>query len=740
MRIELNQKNDAGKAEEHDYPVPPASPPPVIDARGLLTRPERFLNRDLSWIAFNRRVLEEAQNIRHPLLERLSFLAIAASNQEEFFMVRVAGLKHKIKRGITEPGPDGRTPVQQLEEIDRQTAAFAGDLQDSWAVLKQELGKEDVSIIAPAALTEAEIAKISQVFMQEIFPALTPVAVDSSHPFPFIPNRGLALALRLRDPGARRDLEAMILLPAALPRFMRIPGAKQRYIPLEDVVIMNIGQIFPEPLKLLDHAMFRILRDSELEIDEEAEDIITTFEIAIKRRRRGNVIRLTVNEGITPVILDFLKRNLKVSDGDILFFRDIVGMADLRELINHENPNLRFKPYEPRYPQRIRDFDGDCFAAIRNKDIVVHHPYESYDVVVQFLRQAARDPGVIAIKQTIYRTSAQSPIIEALIEAAENGKSVTAVVELKARFDEEANMRWARDMEKAGVQVIFGFKKLKTHAKVALVTRREGKKIVSYVHFGTGNYHPGTAKIYSDLSFFSCDKDLCHEAMLLFNYMTVYAVPKNLDRLSFAPVNMRQTLKNLIGVEIENAKKGLPAAIWLKCNSLADPEMIDLLYKASRSGVDIDLIIRGICTLRPGVPGLSEKIRVWSMVGRFLEHARIYCFANGQDMPSAQSKVFISSSDLMPRNLDHRIEALVEIRNATVHRQVLDQIMVANLKDQAQSWLMQPDGAYTRIPADAEAFSAHDYFMKNSSLSGRGKALADAPMPPALVFDRKKKS
>ncbi|HTK85037.1 MAG TPA: RNA degradosome polyphosphate kinase [Patescibacteria group bacterium] len=732
--------NAPPRGAEQDYPIPP--PPaeaPALDGRALLGQPQRFFNRELSWLAFNRRVLEEARNTRHPLFERLRFLSIAANNQEEFFMVRVAGLKHKIKRGAVEPGPDGLTPQQQLEAIGLETADFADDLRETWDRIRQDLETEGVAIVRPGGISEAEAEKLTQIFMAEIFPALTPVTVDRAIPFPFIPNKGVALAFRFGVPGGKTQVEALTVLPSKLPRFIKIPGGKPRYVLLEDLVVMNIGRLFPDPLKLLDCAAFRVLRDSELEVDEDAEDLMANVETAIKRRRRGNVIRLTVNDTISPPLLDFLKRNLQVHDYDVLYFGDLIGMADLKDLITHDRPELLFKPYNPRHPQRIRDFDGDCFAAIKNKDIVVHHPYESFDIVVDFVNQAARDPEVIAIKQTIYRTSHKSPVIRALIEAAENGKSVTAVVELKARFDEEANLRWARDMEKAGVQVVYGFRKLKTHAKVTLVTRREGKRMVSYAHFGTGNYHPDTAKVYADLSFFTCDRTLCEDAMALFNYMTTRAAPKEFQRLAIAPLTMRQTLKSLINAEIEAAKAGQPAQIWLKCNSLADPEIIDHLYKASRAGVDIDLVIRGICTLRPGIPGLSEKIRVWSVVGRYLEHARIYCFANGQDMPSPKGRVFIASGDIMPRNLDHRIETMVEITNPTVHRQVLDQIMVANLKDQAQSWLLQADGAYSRVPAGDDAFSAHGYFMKNSSLSGRGKDLSAAPMPPALELDRRRK-
>jgi polyphosphate kinase len=713
-------------------PVPSPVDLPDIDPAG----PSRFYNRELSWLGFNWRVLEEAENTAVPLLERLRFLSISATNLDEFYTVRVAGLRELAKAGKTKPAADGLSPAEQLVRINEDARQLMAHQQTVLGDLRRLMQDAGIAILSRDDLTDDDRDYLGDVFLHKVFPVLSPLAIDPAHPFPFIPNLGFSLALQLERRRDRRPLQALLPIPHQIDRFVPLPSAdgQSRFLPLEELVMVHLERLFPG-YRDTGSCTFRVLRDSDLEVEEEAEDLVREFETALKRRRRGEVVRLKISSGAPAQLKSVIMRELRVEGDEVIEVDGLIGISALSELVLDNRPDLLWPRFVPRIPERVQDHEGDLFAAIRQKDMLLHHPYETFDMVVRFLQQAARDPDVVAIKQTLYRTSKNSPIVEALCEAAEEGKSVTALVELKARFDEAANIQQSRRLERAGAHVVYGFVDWKTHAKISSVVRREGDNLVTYSHFGTGNYHPITARIYTDLSFFTCDAELGRDATRVFNYLSGYAQPERLENLSISPLSMKKDLIRMIGAEADFARAGRPAQIWAKMNSIIEPDIIDALYAAGQAGVKIDLVVRGICGLRPGIKGLSPNIRIKSIVGRFLEHSRIVCFGNGYGLPSNGARVFFSSADWMGRNLSRRVETLVECKTQTVKDQIVRQIMAANLHDQAQSWVMQPDGHFLRaaVPEGTVAFNCHRFFMENPSLSGRGSA--GASDVPRLTHD-----
>ena len=678
----------------------------------------RYFNRELSWLAFNERVLALAEDRTLPLAERLRFVSISADNLHEFFMVRIAGLRQLHQRGVHRV-PVEDTEIEMLLSLLHQRSSALMDKQNRLlAALITAFRAENIFILDEAPNDSEDLEWLEMHFITNILPLLTPTTLDPAHPFPFFHNQGKGMLFELADTHKKR-VHGVILLPENLGRFVKLPGNNLRFVLVEAVIKAFIGKIYTKHV-LKSSSVFSIIRDSEIEIDDEANDLINEFETALRARKRGSVVLMTLTSDASASTLKLLCQAMAIGKDRCFGSDGPVSLNNFAELISYMPKHLLYPTFNPRIPQRIRDFDGDCFAAIRNKDFVVHHPYESFEVVVRFLQQAARDPDVLAIRQTLYRTTPDSPIVRTLIEAAESGKSVTAVIELKARFDEKNNILLARDLERAGVHIAYGLTDLKIHAKMSAVVRRESGRLVTYTHLGTGNYHSITAKVYTDLSYFTCDRDVGRDVYEVFKYLTSHVHPEKLKKSFISPHQSMPRLSNLIDAEIVAAGEGKPSGIWVKCNAIVDRNLIDKLYEASCAGVKIEIIARGICCLRPGIKGLSENITVKSIVGRYLEHGRVYAFANGGKFGSSKNLVFMSSADLMPRNLLRRVEMFVQLENPTVRKQVINQILTALLQDEKNSWFLMPDGSYRHPETGPDSFSAHDYFIANPSLSGAG--------------------
>jgi polyphosphate kinase len=686
-----------------------------------LTDPSLYINRELSLLAFQQRVLEEAMDPANPLLERIKFMSILGSNLDEFFMVRVAGLKNQIEAGVDDPGPDGLSAARQLEEIRPVVARLLNDARKHLeADLFPALAQEGIEIVTPADLTPADRERLRAYFLNKVYPVLTPLAFDPGRPFPHISNLSLNLAILIQN-GDGEDHFARLKIPDTLPQLIpldqpssinrRQRSRTQRFLWLEALVTMFLDELFPGMTIRSAHP-FHVTRDAEVAIQElEADDLLESVAESLRQRRFGDVVRVKVTQDMPDQLLEILVSNLEADWKDVYRLHDPIALVRLKHLLQVDRRDLRDRAFIPRIPPaldpKLND-DADFFNVIRRGDILLHHPFDSFDPVVDLLRKAARDPHVLAIKMTLYRVGKNSPVVETLLEANERGKQVAVLVELKARFDEESNIEWARRLEAQGVHVVYGLLGLKIHSKVALIVRREGDRIRRYTHFGTGNYNVVTAGLYTDLGLLTCDEEIGADATDLFNHLTGYSAKKHYRKLLVAPVGLLERFKELIRREIDHQLAGRPAHIILKMNALAHREIIELFYEASQAGVKIDLLIRGACSLRPGVPGVSDNITVRSVVGRFLEHSRIFWFANG-----GEPQVFLGSADLMNRNLHRRVETLVPIEDPRLIRHIREEILETYLRDEAKVRILHADGSYTRHPRfqEADAFHAQAYFL-----------------------------